>query len=179
MGAGTSIPRLVKPVAAVMAADSGLIDRAVDWLRGILGETDLESGLYAFDFSDYYTQEMGPGLVKKFFSFAGLREPSLLAGLKRRTAAWERATARGNGARLVNIDPGYWADAKLVLASTKNYSHRIWIGRRVFAEVTLRFHKGELRPLEWTYPDYSDTPALEFFESVRRKYLKQIHPGAN
>ena len=67
----------------------------------------------------------------------------------------------------MNIDPGYWSDAKLVLASTKNFSHRIYIGRRIFAEITLRYHKGELGFFDWTYPDYKNELALNFFAKVR------------
>ena len=169
------IPRLTKTVAAVMAADQELIRKASDWLTGELGRVDLSSEPFAVDFTDYYQREMGVNLIKQFFSFEPLRPPAHLVGLKRRCAAYERTTRQiPGGGRTVNIDPGYWSDAKLVLASTKNYSHRIAIGRRVFAEITLRFHKGRLGGLEWTYPDYLSRRALDFFDKVRKLYLKQI-----
>ena len=168
------IPRLVKPFAAVMAGETALIEQAVEKLSKILGQVDLASQVYDFDFTDYYLKEMGIGLRKQFFGFEHLHPPEYLVRLKRRTAACERANRAPGGGRLVNIDPGYWSDAKLVLASTKNYSHRIALGRRVFGEVTLRCHKGQIGPLEWTYPDYRTPLALEFFEKVRRKYLEQI-----
>ncbi|MFC1537645.1 DUF4416 family protein [Gemmatimonadota bacterium] len=169
------IPRLIKPVAAVMAADRETISQALDWLSGELGPVDLTSESFTFDFTDYYASEMGSNLIKQFFSFERLYPPELLAGLKRRCAAYERARVNSvNEARTVNIDPGYWSDAKLVLASTKNFAHRIAIGRRVFAEITLRYYKGKLGGLEWTYPDYLSPLALEFFQKVRMLYLKQI-----
>jgi len=168
------IPRLTKPVTAVTAGASALIVEAVERLSEILGEVDLSSPLFDFDFTDYYRREMGPNLVKQFFSFERLRPPEDLVWLKRRTSACERAYRKPDGGRRVNLDPGYWSDAKLVLASTKNYSHRIAIGRRIFAEVTLRYHQGRLQWFEWTYPDYRTPLALDFFEKVRRKYLKQI-----
>jgi len=169
------IPRLTKTVAAVMAADRELIRKAADWLAAELGTVDLASEAFAFDFTDYYEREMGPRLIKQFFSFEPLRPPEHLAGLKRRCAAYERITRRpSGGGRTVNIDPGYWSDAKFVLASTKNYSHRIAVGRRVFAEITLRYHKEKLGWLEWTYPDYRNKMSLVFFEKVRKLYLKQI-----
>lgn len=161
-------------MAAVMAGEPGLITQAVEKLSEVLGAVDLESPVYDFDYSDYYREEMGTGLRKQFFSFALLRPPEYLVWLKRRTAACERTQRNPGGGRRVNIDPGYWADAKLVLASTKNYSHRIALGRRVFAEVTLRYHQGKLQPLDWTYPDYRTPLALEFFEKVRKTYLRQI-----
>ena len=157
-----------------MAPSEELIDTAFGECSRLLGPMDLESPLFAFDFSDYYRREMGQGLKKKFFSFARLAEPDILAGLKRRTAACEHIHRNDTGGRLVHVDPGYWADAKLVLASTQNYSHRIWIGRRIFAEVTLRYHRKRIEPMDWTYPDYRTALALEFFEKVRTTYLKQL-----
>ena len=174
MAAKLRIPRLTKPVAAVMAGSECEIDETVGRLVAELGEADMFGEIYPFDYSSYYREEMGDGLLKRFISFKALREPGFLAPLKRRTAAWERANRAPGGGRRVNVDPGYWADAKLVLASTKNYSHRIWIGRRIFAEVTLRYDRGRLTPMEWTYPDYKTGDALEFFKRVRRLYLQQI-----
>jgi len=169
------IPRLVKPVAAVMSTGSELIEAAVASLCDELGPVDLTSPEYPFDFSDYYRAEMGDGLVKKFVSFERLRLPDFLVYLKRRTSACERLHGSNpGGGRRVNVDPGYWSDAKLVLASTKNYSHRIAIGRRIFAEVTLITRAGKLEPLDWTYPDYRSPLALEFFGHVRKIYLRQI-----
>ncbi len=169
------IPRLVKPVAAVMSTEPELLEKAVESLSRELGPTDLTSPDYLFDYSDYYGKEMGWPLVKRFVSFSRLRLPEFLAPLKRRTAACERLhCSRPGGGRWVNVDPGYWSDAKLVLASTKNYSHRIAIGRRVFAEVTLLVRAGKLESLDWTYPDYRSPLALEFFGKVRKIYFDQL-----
>lgn len=168
------ISRLVKPVAAVMASRVEIIREVVERLAVELGPVDHSSPVYRFDFSEYYTDEMGPGLVKLFVSFGELRRPCFLAPLKRRTAACERMHHGAGGGRRFNLDPGYWSDAKLVLASTKNYSHRIEIGRRVFAEVTLMAKHHRIEPLPWTYPDYRSPLALEFFSSVRSRYLEQL-----
>ena len=174
MAVKSRIPRLVKPVAAVMAVSEVELDAALVRLEIELGTVDDLGEIYPFDFSSYYRAEMGDGLLKRFASFERLRMPDFLAPLKRRTAACERAGRDPGGGRKVNVDPGYWSDAKLVLASTKNYAHRIWIGRRVFAEVTLKLDRGRLTPLEWTYPDYKTPAALEFFSRVRRRYLQQL-----
>ena len=168
------IPRLAKPVAAVMARDEPLIAGAVARLEEMLGPADCLSELYRFNFTDYYRAEMGETLLKRFASFSRLIRPGELVKIKRRTAACERKYRDERGGRLVNLDPGYWSDAKLVLASTKNYSHRVCLGRRVFAELCLRCHQGRLQPFDWTYPDYRTELALEFFEGVRKKYLKQL-----
>jgi hypothetical protein len=157
-----------------MSPDRDLIFQAVRRLEQELGEVDLSSEPFAFDCTDYYQAEMGPGLVKQFFSFSLLRPPEFLFRLKRRTAACERTHRSPLGGRLVNLDPGYWSDAKLVLASTKNYSHRIPLGRRVYAEVTLRVNRGRLEPLDWTYRDYRSPLALDFFSRVRSTYFDQL-----
>jgi hypothetical protein len=175
LAAKNRIPRLVKPVAAVMAQSVELIGEALGALESELGEIDFLGEIYRFDHSRYYKAEMGDELFKRFASFDMLRWPDFLAPLKRRTAAFERLHSESDGGRRINVDPGYWSDAKLVLASTKNYSHRIWIGRRVFAEVTLRVDRGKLAPLGWTYPDYKTGQALEFFNSVRKRYLQQLN----
>ena len=173
------ISRLVKPVAAVMASSAGLIGEALSSLENELGAIDFLGEIYRFDHSRYYREEMGENLLKRFASFSALTKPDFLARLKRKTAACERLHRNQDGGRMVNADPGYWSDAKLVLASTKNYSHRICIGRRVFAEVTLRFHRGRLSPLEWTYPDYKTAAALEFFGRVRKRYFQQLNELAD
>lgn len=179
MRAKNRISRLAKPVVAVMAQSVELIDEALGSLEGELGAIDLLGETYRFDHSRYYQAEMGDELLKRFASFSRLAESGFLVRLKRRTAACERIYRSDAGARRVNIDPGYWSDAKLVLASTKNYSHRICIGRRVFAEVTLRFSRGVLTPLEWTYPDYRTAEALKFFARVRRRYFQQLAEHAS
>jgi len=76
--------------------------------------------------------------------------------------------------RPVNLDPGIIEPSKLVLATTKNYAHRIYIGKKIYAEVTLIFEKGRWRPLEYTYPDYTQQVYLDFFARVRARLLEQL-----
>jgi len=76
--------------------------------------------------------------------------------------------------RPVNLDPGYIGASKLVLATTKNYSHRMYIGEQMFAEVTLIFAKGGWSPLPYTYPDYRQQKYFDFFNEVRKKLLEQL-----
>jgi hypothetical protein len=76
--------------------------------------------------------------------------------------------------RPVNLDPGLIEASKLVLATTKNYSHRIYIGNKMYAEVTLIYEKGDWRHFEWTYPDYRQKSYQEFFSKVRNRLLEQL-----
>ena len=118
------------------------------------GPVDRESERYAFSFTDYYDEEMGQGLSKQIISFTRLIDKEGLAAAKRQTNEIEALSAAGRDGRRcrnVNIDPGYVSDSKLVLASTKNFSHRIYVGQGIFAEVTLRYlRKAGFTPLEWT-----------------------------
>lgn len=74
---------------------------------------------------------------------------------------------------MVNIDIGFLTLENFVLATTKNYSHRIFIGQNIFADLTYHFHQGEFRSLPWTYPDYLDDQKKDFIK-WGRSFLLQI-----
>jgi hypothetical protein len=113
---------------------------------------------------------MGEGLKKQFFAFERLIDPGALAGIKRQTNEWEAeyaALARHPEPRPLNLDPGYITAAKLVLASTKDHAHRIYLCDGIFAEVTLSYRAGQWQPLEWSYPDYRRDDYQSFFTRCR------------
>ena len=74
--------------------------------------------------------------------------------------------------RPLNLDPGYLTEAKLVLATTKDRDHRLYLSRGIFAEVTLHFHRGTWEARPWTYPDYQRADYHEFFLRCR-EYLRR------
>ncbi|HIC91403.1 MAG TPA: DUF4416 family protein, partial [Syntrophaceae bacterium] len=80
--------------------------------------------------------------------------------------------------RRVNIDPGYITPERLVLATGKNYSHRIYLRDGIYADLTLIFKKGSFRPLEWTYPDYATSQVIELMNAIRKRYISQLREGA-
>lgn len=175
-----SEPQPVKMIAALLSSDIDAISRARDELIHLFGAIDSESVSYPFTFSSYYENEMGESLHKQFLSFETLVDPATIAEAKRRTNDLEQVLLRArDGAnnslsgRTVNIDPGYLNDAKLVLATTKDFSHRIYLGQGIYAEITLEYRKGGYRSHPWTYPDYQTDLALSFFESVRNLYMEQ------
>ncbi|MGM0787653.1 MAG: DUF4416 family protein, partial [Thermodesulfobacteriota bacterium] len=103
-----------------------------------------------------------------------------LAGIKHETNAIENEFAAGEKRR-VNIDPGYLLRERFVLATAKNFSHRIYIGRGIYADLTLVYSKGNFRTLPWTYPDYAAEDMLGFLHKVRSKYvfdLKSLKDGS-
>ena len=72
------------------------------------------------------------------------------------------------------MDPGYMLPERFVLASGKNFSHRIYIGLGIYADLTLIYQKGSFHKLPWTYPDYAAEAMLKFLDQVRRKYVLEM-----
>jgi len=147
---------------------------ALDWARGraieAFGPVALESPAFEFDQTDYYRPTMGPGLRKVFFAFAGLVDPARLLDIKLQTNDWERhyaAEANHAEERPLNLDPGYLTLGKLVLASTKDFCHRIYLGRGIYAEVTLFFRHGRWEHHRWTFADYRRGDYQRFFSECR------------
>jgi hypothetical protein len=159
-------------IAAVFSRHAELFGLTQATLRNAWGPISLASDPFPFDYTTYYDREMGANLQKCFWAF-DLAEPADLADWKIQTNALElelsqRLTSHEfQEARPLNIDPGYVTEAKLVLATTKDRDHRIYLRDGIFAEVTLYFHKGEWRTRPWTYPDYSDSRNIPFFEQCR------------
>ncbi|MFZ1948383.1 MAG: DUF4416 family protein [bacterium] len=149
------------------------IARARDLLAEEFGEVDCESPTVDFTFTDYYRAEMGEGLKRTWVGFRQRRARGYLA-LAKHAAVQIEASLAWHGRRTVNIDPGYIDDAQVVLATAKNYSHRLYMGMGYYAEVTLIYeHKG-FKFLEWTYPDYRSETALRFFAEARDAYLGAV-----
>ena len=166
----------VKIVCGVIYKEDTLYERVRTTLEAEWGAVDLESAAFPFDLTDYYEAEMGPGLVRRFMSFRGLSTPESLPSLKLRTIALEEALRRESGAagRPVNIDPGYVTASALVMATAKDFSHRIPIGGGIYAHLELLFTKTGIRTLSWTYPDLKREPCSEYFREVRKTYLQSV-----
>lgn len=152
-----------------------LFDVVTRFLVRKFGPVHLESKVVPFDFTDYYTPEMGGGLQRKFVAFQRSIFPNRISEIKVFTNSLERKYCK-EGKRRINLDPGYLTPAKVVLASTKNFSHRIYLGRGIYAEITFIYHKDRFEPLPWTYPDYCTEVYLEFFQTLR-KLAKTAHLG--
>jgi hypothetical protein len=137
----------------------------------------LASGVIAFDYTDYYFPEMGKPLWRKFISFTKLIPPDDIAEIKSYTNRLEKKFSQKKKnllCRKINLDPGYINAAKLVLATTKDYSHRIYLKKGIYAEVTLSYFNKKFNPWPWTYPDYQSKEYQGFFAKVRSVYLDQM-----
>ena len=170
-------PSPVKLIVGILASDERCLTAANESLSATLGTMDLVSDIWLFDQTDYYTDEIGPHILRQFVSIDRLVGPGELAGIKHRTNAIEQeltATLAMPFPRPVNLDPGIVEPSKLVLATTKNFAHRIYIGNKMYAEVTLVFDKGRWRPLPYTFPDYHRPEYHDFFSTVRSRLVQQL-----
>lgn len=170
-------PTLPKPVmllVGMLARDEQWFAAAESLLAEQFGPIALASGLIPFDFTDYYAAEMGAPLLRKFVAFERLIPPDRLAPIKLATNRLEDELARTLGAavpRPVNLDPGLLDASRLILATTKDHAHRIYLADGVYAEITLTYRKGAYVPTPWTYRDYRTEPYLAFFAQARARLL--------
>ncbi len=137
------------------------------------GPVDITSPEYKFIHTDYYEAEMGPDLRRVFLVFSLHVSQDCLVYAKLECRKIERDFMKA-GHRSINIDPGLLTPERLVLATGKNFTHRIYLGRGVFAEVTLIASRSGFRTLEWTFPDYASPEILEFWNMTRKKYLAAL-----
>jgi len=172
MGA-PEIPDKVKLVAAVTFQDAGQRAAAEEFLTNHFGPVDLRSEIIPFSFTGYYADEMGADLLKVYVSFEQLIKRDRLPSIKLLTNQYEQSAAH-EGRRTVNIDPGYIGEASLILATTKNFSHRIYLGEGIFGDCHLIFEGDAFKPLPWTYADYREPAVLDFFKLVRTQYFRQM-----
>ena len=165
--------RPVKLIAGIIFRDRSKLERAEKCLKRMYGPLETLEMESPFDYTDYYSEEFGSPLFRKIFCFEKPVGPEHLAGIKLETNRLEHKM-RVEGKRTVNIDPGYVTEAKLVLLTTKDYTHRVYIGRRIFAESTLYYRDGSFRPWPWTYPDYASAGMVDHFNKVRELYLLDV-----
>lgn len=166
----------VKLFIGVLVSDARLIPEVETCLTSAYGPVDHRSAVIPFDFTNYYEPEMGRAIDRVFFSFERLIEADQLPEIKRQTNKIEEEMAPllKTVKRPVNLDPGYLEQAKVILASTKNFYHRIYLGKGIFGELTMQFKDGTYHFFPWTYPDYQSTGYQEFFLELRRIYRSQL-----
>lgn len=166
-------PPPAKLVCSILSQQERLISRVADVLSGAYGTIDFETPVMLFDWTSYYEPEFGNSLKRIFMSFTELVFQDALPEIKHATNRLEQEFSKEEK-RQVNIDPGILTAERLVLATGKNFSHRIYLGRGVYADLTLICRKGSFRPLPWTYPDYASQEVIEFWNNVRKSYLKEL-----
>ncbi len=176
--ADLKIPPPGKVIIGVITRDLDVLASAQVLLEKELGPVQEKSPVIDFDFTDYYEVEMGKNLLRLWLSFDQQVIPDKLLEIKLAVMAIEEKFLDANGKRRINLDPGILTLCKLVLATTKNYYHRIYLGKGIHAEVTLFYRHNNFEPLDWTYPDYRTETAINFFKLVRKGILNaHLVPG--
>lgn len=174
------IPRDPKPAkyfVGLLSSEIELLDSVETDLTAIFGAVDARSETLPWNLSKFYEKEMGAGLLRRFVCFSQLDSPGNLAGIKLQTQEVEgqyRSGGPQRTGRRVNIDPGYLEAGKVVLASTKNAGHRIFLHSGIYGETTLLYYDRAFQACPHTYPDYLWVETLSFLTSVRSIYLEQL-----
>jgi len=163
----------VKLIVGFIFKDKQAFNKARLILTRRFGRIDFESNPVLFSLTDYYQEEFGDGLSRVFISFNKLIKPRQLPGIKILTNKIEKKLSQA-GKRLVNIDPGYLDLPKLVLASTKDYVHRIYLDKGIYAETTLCYQGKSFQGWQWTYPDFRTNEYINIFNHIRALYAEQI-----
>ncbi len=173
--------RIVEPVirfCAVISRYESAVQWAIERLQTDWGPPAITSSPRPFEAHGFYTASMGSDLRKTLVAFTGYIEPGGLAEWKHATNRLETdyaATHEHPETRPLNLDPGYVTQAKLVLATTKDRDHRIYLRNGMFAEVTLNYVGRSWVHHRWTYPDYRTAEVAQFAQQCRdrlREYLK-------
>ena len=162
----------VKLICGLIFKEEKILTTTKVLLEKKFGALDFESRIIDFNYTNYYEKEFGKSLLRQFISFKKLIDPATLAKIKLFSNRLEKKLSR-NHQRLINLDPGYLDLAKLVLATTKDYKHRIYLDSGIFAEITLSFQGKSFTHWEWTYPDYQTLQYKEIFNRVRQIYFSQ------
>lgn len=167
-------PVSVKAFVSLIYNPQADIEACVELLtESEFGKSDFVSEPIGFDGTDYYEEEMGADLKRIILSFENLMERERLVDLKIFSTNLERRfTVKDK--RSINIDPGYVAPEHLILATGKGYYHRPYLGRGVYADLTLVYQHNCFEPLEWTYPDYNTDKMKTLFLDLRKRYMKQL-----
>jgi hypothetical protein len=168
------VPHLVEePVLFIGAlfSEKVIFDELFPVLQDTFGNILFQSSTRPWEYTDHYNNELGTPIYRTFIFFDGIIDPSTLADIKLITNGLEDSYSQ-SGKRQVNLDPGYLTLAKVVLASTKNYSHRIYIGKGIYAELALLYRNRQFITMPYTYNDYKDPVYVTMFMNVR-KLLKK------
>lgn len=166
-------PAPAKLVVGIISGNKSLANKAIVELAEIYGPIDSVSPWIPFNGTEYYTSEMGDKLLRRVITFENHIEQEELSEIKNTSNRMEKKYSEV-GKRLINIDPGYLLPERFVLATGKNFSHRIYIGDGIYADLTLIYQDGSFRRLPWTYPDFAEDMMLRHLETVRKKFELDI-----
>ena len=164
----------------MLSSDPSLFDACTEIIVQEFGPIDYQSDILPWSNTEYYREEMGPDIARRFIFIEPLHDPSILPNSKIFTNMLENRLAVQTGTvlrRRINLDPGYITEAKVILASAKDFAHRIYIGDGIYAEVTLRYstiHRC-FTTLDHTYPDYGTEAYRTLFNKARNRLRASLN----
>lgn len=167
-------PDLVKLIISFITGDVGIVKPVLKNMEDRFGNMDFLSERLDFNHTDYYKDEMGEGLFRMLASFERLIKPESLPDIKLFSNGVEDEYLKKDGKRKINIDPGYVSMEKMVLATCKNFSHRIYLRNGVYADLTLMYRQGGFKAIEWTFPDYAEYDMRQYLNEIRNRYMQQM-----
>ncbi len=168
------MPEIAILFVGMLYADTVVLHSVQTILEETYGAVLLETPASQWEQSRYYEQELGWPLFRKFVFYRRIIHPEDLADIKTKTNEMEGSFSV-DGNRRINLDPGYLTLSKIVLASTKNYAHRIYLRNGIYGEVTLYYKHGTFRPHLFTYQDYQKQDCLDMFMQARKLLAEQIN----
>ncbi len=166
------LPKNVLLFVATLYKDKENYYTALRYLIELYGEILFETSPKKWNYSNYYTPELGSPIFRRFIFFKNLISEGDIAHIKLQTNQIEEKLSL-QGKRKINLDPGYISTAKLVLATTKDYCHRIYLKDGIYGEVTLIYRDKTFCPAINTYKDYADEAYIKIF-NLARKIYKEI-----
>jgi hypothetical protein len=169
-------PLPAKLVISLLMRDTALAQPVMAALEARFGAIDLLSPWWPFDYTRYYEKELGSRLQRRMAVFESLVAQQDLVAIKCFTNALEVEYAQA-GRRRINIDPGYLLQERFVLATGKNFSHRIYLDKGIYADLTLVYKRGGYQAQPWTFPDYASDVMQAFLAKVRLKYRDDLKQG--
>lgn len=166
----------VKLICGIISSKEAFFKSAESHLLRLFGPIDKKSPLFDFNLTDYYEKQMGKNLKREFLSFIELISPEKLSEIKIQTNGLEEKIRKEfkENYRIVNLDPGYLTQAALIMATAKDFSHRIPLTKGIYAHLEFLFSKTGIQSLNWTYPDFRKGEYQKFFLEIRKTYLAQI-----
>ena len=150
---------------------------AIDRIEKSWGVIHRQSPAIPFEAGRFYAETMGSGLSKVIVEVEQFADPAGLADWKLETNRWEAEYAEltNHGVeRPLNLDAGYLSQAKLVLATTKDRDHRIYLRDGMFAEVTLNYVAKAWIHHRWSYPSYRTDEIAAFAMQCRQRLREHL-----
>jgi len=169
-------PRPVRFFVSIIYQENGQMNEIENNLVSLFGKILSRTNPSPFLHTRYYEREMGPGLLRYFLLFEPLRTREELPSIKLKTNEYEK-NASIKDKRIINIDPGYITLEHVILATTKGYTHRVYLGKGIYADLTLIYKGGSFESLPWTYPDYGSPEMISILNRWREEYKTDLRVG--